>query len=64
MEEEIFSNFSVVEIPVGDYELWRWAVANRAVVDILMDLKRARVSFFIRENGKIDRASLEKNEKI
>lgn len=62
--EEVFSNFSTIEIPAIDYEMYRWASDNREAIATIMRIRRARVSFFVKENGKIDRATIEKKEKI
>jgi hypothetical protein len=54
----------VKEISLEDYELWRWLRQSRDVLIILREISRTRVSFYIREDGTIDRHSLEIIKKI
>jgi hypothetical protein len=62
MEEEVFKTLK--ELSPADYEIWRWLRQSRDVLIVLKEVRRTKVSFYIREDGTIDRRSLEIIKKI
>lgn len=62
MSEKNFTKLR--ELSEADYELWRWLRQSRDVIITLSEIRKTKVSFYIREDGTIDRRSLEIIKKI